>query len=87
MAEYKVTYTSDGKVKHELNYKKEEFSYTMIPDEHGKTGDKKSFAFQVADKFPNEDEEIIEVVDELTYSNEDEIEEILELLTRYEQEN
>lgn len=84
MAEYILRYTADGVEKKELHYKKEVFSYSMIPDELGKTGDKKSFNHQVAEKFPNESEDVLEALDELSFADQDEIEEILTLLEEYE---
>lgn len=84
MAEYKLTYTPDGKVKHELNYKEVDFVYTMVPDEHGKTSNKKAFDSQVPVRFPDEDEQVINALGELGFADEDEIEEILSLLSDYE---
>lgn len=84
MAQYAVTYTPDGKVKKELTYKDEVFSYTMIPNEFGKTGDKQSFEYQVADKFPNEPDEVMEALEELGFADEDEIEECLSTLANNE---
>ena len=84
MAEYILKYTSDGVEKKELHYKNEVFSYSMIPDGFGKTGDKKGFEHLVAEKFPDEIEEVIEALEELSFADEDEIEEILTLLENYE---
>jgi uncharacterized membrane protein YcgQ (UPF0703/DUF1980 family) len=84
MAEYKITYTPDGRVKKELNFKGFNFSYSMIPDEYGKTSDKKGFDSQVSIQFPDEDEDVIDALDELDFADEDEIEEILTLLSEYE---
>lgn len=84
MAEYRLTYTADGKIKKELDYKYTIFSLTMIPDEHGSTSDKKGFEFQVAEKFPNEDEYVLEILRDLSFADEDEIEEILNTLSAEE---
>ncbi|WP_078598608.1 hypothetical protein [Evansella clarkii] len=84
MAKLVVTYTPDGKVKNELTYKDEVFSYTMVPDEDGKTGDDKVFEVQVANKFPNEPDEVIEALEELGFADEDDIEECLTTLSNYE---
>lgn len=84
MAEYILKYTADGVEKKELHYKNEVFSYSMIPDAFGKTGDKKDFEYQVLEKFPNESEDVIEALGELSFADEDEIEEILTLLENYE---
>jgi len=84
MAEYKVTYTADGKVKKELTYRNANFSYTMIPNEYGKTGDKKGFMYQVEEQFPNEDEDVLDALDSLGFADEDGIEEILNILSEYE---
>lgn len=73
MSKYVVTYTPDGKVKEELIYKNEIFSFTMIPNGYGKTGDNKIFKLQVLDKFPNEPEEVIDALDNLTFSNDEEV--------------
>ncbi|MFY0516283.1 hypothetical protein ACOMCU_00435 [Lysinibacillus sp. UGB7] len=81
MAKYVVTYTPDGKVKKELTFKGEVFAYTMIPNEFGKVGDNKGFDLQVADKFPNEPDKVVEALEELGFADEDEIEEYLSTLT------
>lgn len=80
MAEYKVTYTADGKVKKELVYKETVFSYTMIPNEFGKTCDKKGFKYQVEVKFNDEKDYVLDSLDNLPFADDDEIEEILSLL-------
>ncbi|MEB6549677.1 hypothetical protein MXL46_11325 [Heyndrickxia sporothermodurans] len=84
MAKYVLTYTPDGEVKKELTYKGETFSYTMIPDEFGKTGDNKCFDIQVSKKFPDEPDEVIEALENISFADEDEIEECLTILTDYE---
>jgi uncharacterized protein YrzB (UPF0473 family) len=84
MAKYILTYTPDGKVKKELTYKNEVFSYTMIPDEHGKTGDNVAFEMQVSEKFPNESEEVLCVLDEISFADEDDIETYLSILSNSE---
>lgn len=87
MAEYTVTYTPDGKVKKELTYKDTVFSYTMIPDDFGKTSDKNGFEKQVSDKYPNEPEDVIEALEEISFADEDEVEECLATLQMYEDEH
>ena len=84
MAEYKLTYTADGIVKHELFYREEKFEFSMIPNEYGKTGDEKAFDHQVSKRFPNENKEVIYAVAELGFADEDEIEEVLRILENYE---
>lgn len=84
MAEYILTYTADGVEKKELHYKGEVFGYSMIPDEFGKKGDKKGFDHQVKERFPNEEEEVLDALGELGFADEDEIEEILRLLEEQE---
>lgn len=84
MAKYAVIYTPDGKVKHELTYKNECFSYTMLPNEFGKTGDNKAFEFQVKEKFPNESEEVLDNIAFLDIADEDEIQECLLTLSNNE---
>lgn len=84
MASYTVTYTADGVEKHKLNYMGKTFSYFMIPDEHGKTSDKKGFDLQVQEAIPNEDQEVIDALSDLSFANSDEIEEILGFLEEYE---
>ncbi|MEX3713508.1 hypothetical protein ABFV99_13985 [Cytobacillus horneckiae] len=84
MAFYTITFTPDGKIKKELSYKGKIFSYTMIPDDYGKTSDKKCFKHQVADKFPNETDEVMEAIEELGFADEDEIEDCLTILSSYE---
>lgn len=81
MAKYVVTYTPDGRVKKELTYKDELFFYTMVPNEHGKTGDNKCFDLQVAEKYSNEPEEVMEALGEINFADEDEIEEYLSTLS------
>jgi len=84
MAEYRLTFTADGVTKHELDYKGKTFDFSMIPDETGKTSDKRVFDAQVSEVFPNEDEEVLLALEELGFADEDEIEDILSLLTEYE---
>ena len=84
MAEYKITYTPDGRIKKALTYKETIFSYAMIPDEYGKTGDKKGFEHQVRDKFPNEEDYVFDALDNLSFADDEEIEETLSLLTGQE---
>lgn len=84
MAKLVMTYTPDGKVKNELTYKGEVFSYTMVPDEFGKTGDNKVFNIQVTDKYPNEPDEVVEALEEISFADEDEIEECLTILSNNE---
>lgn len=84
MAEFRITHTSDGRVKKELEYQENIFSYTMIPDEHGKTSDKKGFDYQVAERFPDEDEEVLDALSDIGFADEDEIEEILSFISEFE---
>lgn len=77
MAKYTVTYTPEGNVKKELEYKGRIYSFTMIPDKWGKTGDNKGFDYQVIEKFPNEPDEVIEALENISFADEDEIEEYL----------
>lgn len=84
MAEYKLTYTADGTVKHELRYKGEKFDFSMIPSEYGKTSNKKAFDSQIPEKLPDEDEEVIDALGKLGFADGDEIEEILTLLSEHE---
>ena len=84
MAKYVVTYTPDGKVKKELIYKNEVFSYTMVPDRFSKTADNTGFDIQVAEKYPNEPDEVIEALEEISFANENEIEEYLSTLSNNE---
>lgn len=84
MAKYAVTYTPDGKVKNELTYKNTVFSYTMIPNKFGETGDNVTFDKQVLNKFPNEPDEVIEALDWISFADEDEIKECLETLANNE---
>lgn len=84
MAKYVVTYTPDGKVKKELTYKNEVFSYTMVPDRFGKTADNKAFDIQVSEKFPYEPDEVMEALDEINFADENEIEEYLLTLANHE---
>lgn len=84
MAKYTLSYTADGVEKKELIYKNEVFSYSMIPDEFGKTGDKKGFEYQVAERFQNEEEEVLDALSELSFADADEIGEILSLLEENE---
>lgn len=56
----------------------------MIPNEFGKSGDNKVFEFQVQDKFPNEPDEVLEALEELSFADESEIEEHLIILSNNE---
>ncbi|PIC72403.1 hypothetical protein [Sporosarcina sp. P17b] len=84
MAEYKVTYTAEGKVKHELTYKGLTFDYTMVPHSLGKTSDKKSFDSQMFERMPYEDSEVLEAVGDLDFADEDVIEEVISFLSERE---
>ncbi|MOA50760.1 hypothetical protein D3C78_1738270 [compost metagenome] len=83
MAQLVITYTSDGKILSELTYKGEKFSYTMIPDGYGKTSDKAGFEYQISDRFPD-DEGVLEHIEELAWADEDEIGDILNSISDYE---
>lgn len=87
MAEYIQRYTADGVEKKELHYKGEVFAFSMIPNEHGKTGDSKGFDFLVSEKFPNEDADVLERLEDLCWADETEIAETLTILESFERKS
>lgn len=84
MAEYSITYKGNGVENHELKYRESVFSYSMIPDELGKTSDDVAFGKQVSEVFNNESEDTIDILNDLSFADEDEIEEILSHLVNNE---
>lgn len=84
MAEYRVTYKDDGVIKKELIFKGETFTITMIPDETGSTSKEKTFDRQVVERLGDFDEDVLEVIGDISFADDFEIEEYLEELSYYE---
>lgn len=83
MATFVVTYENNV-IKKELFFADKKFSYRMIDNEGGKTGDNKCFEFQIQDEFEEVDDEIIEAVSMLDFGDDDDIEEALQTLSLWE---
>lgn len=85
MAQYVVTYKANKEVKHELEFMGETFDYTMIPVLGGAKSDKKAFEIQLSERFPGLDDELVDLIEQMT-NGEDEAEEAIAALTEYESE-
>lgn len=64
--------------KTELTYRGEVFDVSMLPTDSGWKGDKKSLDTQFEERFPNIDEDVLEIVSQIDC--EESMVEILELL-------
>jgi len=84
MAEYRVTYKDNGVIEKELDFKGETFRLTMIPDGTGSTSKEKTFDIQVVERLGEFDECVLDVIGNISFADEFEIEEYLEELSYYE---
>lgn len=92
MAKYSIIYLPEEKVRHELTYKNEVFSYTMVPVKFRKAGNnfilfrRNNFtlARQVLNKFSDEPEEVIEALNYISYADDDKRQGYLMTLSNYE---
>lgn len=68
MAKLTITYENNIE-KRELEFNGEKFDFSMIPNEHGATGDKPGFETQVPKKFPqfSGNELILDAIDRLDW--------------------
>ena len=83
MAKFVLTYEGET-LKKELYFKGEVFSYTMQPDEYGKTGDAPGFDTQVNKKYQDVDDDVLQALEDLSFGDDEEIEEALAILTEAE---
>lgn len=82
MAKLVKTYENDIE-KLELTFRGAVFDFSMIPDDRGgRTGDKPAFDTQVSRKYPELEEDAIDLLENLTF--EDNSYEILEILEQLE---
>ena len=81
MAKYKKEF-ENGIVKHTLNFRGKEFDFSMIPTFFGASADKKCFSAQLAETFPDINEDELDMIDCL--SDDDEVLEVLSVLEQLE---
>ena len=87
MAVYRITYgIHDNEVLHELRFMGATFSYTMLHTPTGTQANAHAFDIQIEEEFPDIGEEILELVELMTYGD-DELLEALAALTAYEERN
>lgn len=90
MAQYTITFKEDNTINHKLNFMGLEFELNMLESEYGMESDKEALEYQVQEVLLDIDEEIreeiLEAIAEM-HIGEDEIQEVIGILTQYELQN
>ena len=84
MAKFTIEIT-ENKIIETLDFMDKQFKNTWVPDDTGSHTIEKSFETQVEKAFPHIDAYALDKIEDLGFSDHDEIQEILEELSEYEE--